>query len=251
MQYKFIRESGEGISKEYLNSIEKKYGFVFPKILSDYYLLHNKARINEREIKLDDDYIKVVRFIYPNEEDYSLEGLIEDNREYDDFPDNQIPFASDWGDDIFYWDKNNSNVSLLYPDSDEFMPVCDSIDLFFSMLNNENNIEESGSEKMENSNYLPLGSIVMLQNATQKLMIISRAISVNNNGKVFFFDYGGVPYPEGLMGDQMAYFNSDGIEKVIFEGYRDIDDEIMVDRINKYLEENPDTVRGSVDTWEV
>ncbi len=99
--------------------------------------------------------------------------------------------------------------------------------------------------------YLPLGSIVLLKNGVQKALIISRAINVRNGDKDFFFDYGGVAYPEGLIGDQMVYFNADKINKVVFRGYSDVDDENMVDTINDYLVAHPDIVRGDPDNWVV
>lgn len=100
------------------------------------------------------------------------------------------------------------------------------------------------------TSFLPLGSVVLLQGATQKLLIIARAIQVRNGGKTFFFDYGGVLYPEGLTGDQMAYFNAENINRVVFEGYRDVDDDNMQDTIRAYLRANPDLERGSAEKWQ-
>lgn len=95
--------------------------------------------------------------------------------------------------------------------------------------------------------YVPLGSIVLLEGGIQKAIIISRGMNLARNGKVYFFDYAGVPYPEGLTGDQVAYFNHENIAKVVFRGYHDDDDEAMVNNINRYLEEHPETVRGNAD----
>ena len=98
-------------------------------------------------------------------------------------------------------------------------------------------------------NYIPLGSIVLLKGGMQKLLIVSRALNVKNNKNVFFFDYGAVPYPEGLVSDQMVYFNHDNISKVVFEGYSDVDNENVVENINRYLKENPDIIRGNAKIW--
>ena len=95
--------------------------------------------------------------------------------------------------------------------------------------------------------YLPLGSIVMLKGGIQKLLIISRGINVKRDDEVLFFDYGGVLFPEGLMGDQMAYFNHDGIESVIFEGYNDEDSKKLAENINRYLLKYPKIKRGNPD----
>lgn len=104
---------------------------------------------------------------------------------------------------------------------------------------------------MEQLKYLPLGSVVLLKGATQKLLIIGRGLQVHNpdTNKDFFFDYGGLPYPQGLNGDQILYFNIDTIAKVFHEGFSDEDDKIITDAINEYLAEHPDTVRGNADVW--
>lgn len=89
---------------------------------------------------------------------------------------------------------------------------------------------------MENIAYLPLGSIVILRGGVKKMMIISRGLAAKINGTEKFFDYGGVYYPEGLSGDEIAYFNHDGVIKVVFEGFSDEDNQIMVDAINEFRE---------------
>ena len=92
---------------------------------------------------------------------------------------------------------------------------------------------------MERIEYLPIGSIVHIEGTVKKLMIISRAINVSNGGRVLFFDYAGVAYPEGLISDKLAYFNMDKVTSVVFEGYKDSDDKSAIDNINSYLEKNP------------
>ena len=99
---------------------------------------------------------------------------------------------------------------------------------------------------MEKIEYLPLGSIVLLKGGTKKVMIIARGLEVKLEGKITFLDYGGVQYPEGLIGDELAYFNHDGIRKVIFKGYRDEDDEIVAANIREYLASGT-VARGDVE----
>ena len=102
---------------------------------------------------------------------------------------------------------------------------------------------------MENIKFLSLGSIVLLKGGLQKLLIIARALNVKNGGKEYFFDYGAVPYPQGLVNDQMAYFNHDGIAQVIHEGYRCPEDDNMVRIIQDYLAAHPDLLRGDAANW--
>lgn len=98
-------------------------------------------------------------------------------------------------------------------------------------------------------NYYPLGTIVLLKGGTQKLIIISRALEVKNGDETFFFDYGAVTYPIGLIEDKMAYFNNENISKVIAEGYADVEDENFVETINEYLDDNPDIKYGNPENW--
>ena len=63
--------------------------------------------------------------------------------------------------------------------------------------------------------WLPLGSVVRLVGASQSMMIIGRGLAVQTDGHTVFFDYGGCAWPVGLAGDQVAYFNSSGIEEVV------------------------------------
>ena len=97
---------------------------------------------------------------------------------------------------------------------------------------------------MEKIDYIPLGSVVLLEGGIQKLLVISRGLIINNNGKEVFFDYGGVLYPDGLTGDRMAYFNHENIARVIFKGYDDESSQIFAQNINNYLAAHPDTVKG-------
>lgn len=99
--------------------------------------------------------------------------------------------------------------------------------------------------------FLPLGSVVLLKGGTQKLVIVARGLTLKNNEKLFFFEYGGVLYPDGLINDQLAYFNHDNISKVIFEGFSDVDDENVVENINRYIEGNKDICKGDPNTWNV
>lgn len=86
--------------------------------------------------------------------------------------------------------------------------------------------------------YLPLGSIVVMNGGVKKFVIIARGLQVNVNGNLHFFDYGACMYPEGLMGDQVMYFQHEDIRKVVFEGFSDEDNELMVEQIQKACLEN-------------
>lgn len=69
--------------------------------------------------------------------------------------------------------------------------------------------------------YLPIGSIVQLENGTAKLMITTRFALYNDNGNIGYFDYAGCLYPSGLTDNQGFFFNHENIKQVWFEGYID------------------------------
>lgn len=66
-------------------------------------------------------------------------------------------------------------------------------------------------------NLLSIGSVVELEGATKKLMIIGTTLQ-DDTGKVY--DYIGVPYPEGFIDDEtMFLFMHEDIQRVHFIGY--------------------------------
>lgn len=99
---------------------------------------------------------------------------------------------------------------------------------------------------MERIDYLPLGTIVYLRSGMKKMIIITRGVVIANNDEVEFYDYGAVPYPEGIQSDQILYFQHDWIKKVVFTGYSDQDDEMAVDIINEFLKDHPEIPRGFI-----
>lgn len=99
---------------------------------------------------------------------------------------------------------------------------------------------------MENGKILPLGSVVYLKEGNKKVLIIARGLVAKSGDGHVFFDYGGVPYPEGLVDDKMAYFQNDAIAKVVFKGFTDLDDEATVEKIKSFVERHPDIPRGNV-----
>ena len=87
---------------------------------------------------------------------------------------------------------------------------------------------------IERIDYLPLGSIVILNGGVQKVVINARGLVTLAVDPPGFFDYGGSLYPQGIIGDQILYFNHKDIAKVVFEGYTDSEDKMMVDNINDW-----------------
>ena len=70
-------------------------------------------------------------------------------------------------------------------------------------------------------NVLPIGSVVLLKEATKRIMITGYAsVSPDTGDKVY--DYSGCVYPEGFVDyDEVFVFDHSQIQEVYFLGYRD------------------------------
>ncbi|OUN99638.1 hypothetical protein B5F98_00200 [Pseudoflavonifractor sp. An44] len=86
---------------------------------------------------------------------------------------------------------------------------------------------------------LPVGSVVLLKDATKKLMIIGIMQVKPEENKVY--DYLGVPYPEGYVGsDNNFLFNHTNINDVIFTGYTNPERDIFLKALDiLYTQRNP------------
>lgn len=102
-------------------------------------------------------------------------------------------------------------------------------------------------EQRMNPNYIefhPIGSVVIAKGNVKKMAIIARGIMAEINGTLKYFDYAAVMYPEGLLSEQLIYFNHQDILKVVHTGYSDDDEEMMRDTINEWMDKT-DVKRGN------
>lgn len=97
---------------------------------------------------------------------------------------------------------------------------------------------------MEKINYLPIGSCVIVKGDVRKIIVIARGLATAASGTAKYFDYGGCLYPQGLIGDQILFFNHEDISEVIMEGYKDEDETRMVDFVNDWIK-NTGLPKGS------
>ena len=74
---------------------------------------------------------------------------------------------------------------------------------------------------------LPLGSIVLLEEGLQKLVVVGRGAVYTDQvtGKDTFADYMAALYPTGLNPETTIFFNHENIDKVVFKGYSDEEEE--------------------------
>lgn len=86
---------------------------------------------------------------------------------------------------------------------------------------------------MRPDEFLPIGSVVRLNNAKRNVVIIGYTVAIDGDVKVW--DYMGCAYPVGVIAsDANLLFNRSDIERVIFLGYSDTEDK----NFRKQLEEN-------------
>lgn len=90
---------------------------------------------------------------------------------------------------------------------------------------------------MEIKDFLPVGSVVVLKNGTKKLMIFG-IIQSNADNPNEEYDYIGVPYPEGNMGQDYQYlFYHKDIEQVFFKGYEDLERQVFIENLEQFYAE--------------
>lgn len=84
---------------------------------------------------------------------------------------------------------------------------------------------------------LPIGSIVLLKDGEKKLMIIGIMQSeMAENGREY--DYLGILYPEGHVGEQFQYlFNHEDIEEIVFRGFEDNERAEFLEKLATYYGE--------------
>ena len=84
---------------------------------------------------------------------------------------------------------------------------------------------------MSDTKLLPLGSVIVLKGSTKKMLIIARMIAAPVKGDLYRFDYGACLYPEGVVGENLIYFNHEDIFKIVQEGYTNDENELMLENI--------------------
>ena len=73
-----------------------------------------------------------------------------------------------------------------------------------------------------NESFLPIGSVVLLKEATKRVMITGYSMETSDNGEKQYYDYCGCMFPEGIIDtERIALFNQDQIERVFFLGLQD------------------------------
>ena len=88
---------------------------------------------------------------------------------------------------------------------------------------------------MEIKGLLPIGSVVLLEELKNKLMIFGVKQTDDSTGVEY--DYIGVLYPEGNLGSDHQYlFNHEDIQEVVFVGYEDEERFDFIERLSDFYE---------------
>ena len=139
MLYKFIsRDIGEkNVTKDYIDELEGRLNIKFPNVLVDFYMHHNKAEIKEITFSVNGLRFSVefiIPLMYGN---ICVEKILSFNEGNEYIPNTFIPLAEEIDAEDFYWDASNGKVYYLsMEDVENPLPVCDSVEDFFEILNN-------------------------------------------------------------------------------------------------------------------
>lgn len=83
---------------------------------------------------------------------------------------------------------------------------------------------------------LPLGSVVYLEEGTQKLIIIGRGVVFedSDSSEQVFADYMGTLYPSGFQKNSNIFFQHENIDRVVFRGYSDEEEKRFLEVYNNW-----------------
>ena len=83
---------------------------------------------------------------------------------------------------------------------------------------------------------LPLGSVVYLEEGTQKLIIIGRGVIFedSDSSEQVFADYMGTLYPSGFEKNSNIFFQHENIDRVVFRGYSDEEEKRFLEVYNNW-----------------
>ena len=90
---------------------------------------------------------------------------------------------------------------------------------------------------------LPIGNVVMLENGNKRTVIMGvLQFNLNNQGRIY--DYLGVPYPEGYMGQGSSIlFNHDSVREVLFRGYENEERQNMLEVMGRLRREAEEAMK--------
>lgn len=176
------------------------------------------------------DYL--IGLIIKKVDKYDLESLRELNAEAGDYISNIKDFVDQYADDPMLMDSiyeylksENSDLTIdnIYLEKAGLYLVVKEEEKYF-VMEQDDFLNLIITIKCYLQDYLPLGSIVKIEDDGNNYVIEQRM--VNLKGKSYYYDYRAIPYPMGIFNEQMyVYFSSNQIEKIEFFGYSDSENE--------------------------
>jgi len=96
---------------------------------------------------------------------------------------------------------------------------------------------------MEISGLLPIGSVILLCGGKKRLMIYGiKQVDTETKKE---YDYIGVPYPEGNMGNEgHFFFNHEDIERIFYLGLNDAERQSFISRLEQFYNQRPGEANG-------
>ncbi|WP_057908295.1 DUF4176 domain-containing protein [Latilactobacillus graminis] len=101
-----------------------------------------------------------------------------------------------------------------------------------------------------NNKILPIGTLVYLDEGTSLMAIIGIGQLIKQNEadeKPTYFDYVGVIYPQGLVSEELYYFNQDNISEVVRESLVNEQHERLIVAMEEWKKDNADQfIKGKI-----
>lgn len=90
---------------------------------------------------------------------------------------------------------------------------------------------------MENKEYLPIGTVVLLKGGEKKVMITGFCVIPNDNNHKLY-DYSGCLFPEGVIdSNEVCLFNHTQIDEVCFRGYENEEEREFKNELQNTIKE--------------
>ncbi len=109
---------------------EEHYQFQYPDLLKQFLAENNS---NEYSYYDGVEEYSIADFLIPGTTGL-FESIMDEKLENGFLPDVFIPFARDWGDDLFCFNNYDLKIYLFYPTDEEPDVICENVECFLNHL---------------------------------------------------------------------------------------------------------------------
>ncbi|PTO34922.1 DUF4176 domain-containing protein [Enterococcus mundtii] len=100
---------------------------------------------------------------------------------------------------------------------------------------------------MEQTNLLPLGSVVYMKEGIMPLLIVARQPILKMQEEIYYLDYAAVNQLTGLNNiEEIAYFNNEDIREILYQGYISKNEKTVLTALEEWKQNNLDIPKGKV-----